>query len=75
MVQWLMTCSLNMEMEKSERFKLSHLHLGLVEPQVYKWVRFLSAQLKFELTINEFIIDDLTINEFSVDDLTINEFD
>ncbi len=42
---------------------------------MYKWVMFLDAQLKFELTINEFIIDDLTINEFIVKDLIIREFD
>jgi hypothetical protein len=36
---------------------------------------FLDVELKFELTINEFIIDHLIINEFIVNDLIINEFD
>ncbi len=72
MIQWLKTCSINMEVKGGEMFKPSHLHPKLVG-QIPSLARqpnetFLSVQLKFKLTINEFIIDDLTVSEF------INEF-
>ncbi len=53
--------------------KGSNLHIRLVG-LVFKRARFLATWPRFELTINEFNIDDLTINEFIISDLIISIF-